>query len=208
MCRAIVVMGGSFNPPTIAHYKLMKAAMEQLGADKGIYVPTSGKALRRKMRKVGFPEEAFCEESRITMLKAMCETDSRLEIEDVEMRHPKGWYTLETLRYIKQKYPEAEITFLIGSDKLEIFVNAHRMIEFTDSFSYGVVTRSGENPEEILRKNSDAWERRHRFRTIEAPEGVEGISSTVIREWIRTGEGDLSEMLHPKVLELLKDVTR
>ena len=35
-----------------------KAAMEQLGADKGIYVPTPARSLRRKMRKAGFPEEA------------------------------------------------------------------------------------------------------------------------------------------------------
>ena len=56
-------MGGSFNPPTIVHHKLMKAAMEQLGADKGIYVPTSARSLRRKMRKAGFPEEVLSEES-------------------------------------------------------------------------------------------------------------------------------------------------
>lgn len=27
--RPIVVMGGSFNPPTIAHYRLMKGSVEQ-----------------------------------------------------------------------------------------------------------------------------------------------------------------------------------
>ena len=64
MIKSIVVMGGSFNPPTIAHHKLMKAAMDQLGADKGIYVPTPARSLRRKMRKAGFPEEGFSEETR------------------------------------------------------------------------------------------------------------------------------------------------
>ena len=54
MAKSIVVMGGSFNPSTIAHHKLMKAAMEQLGADKGIYVPVSAKYLRRKMRKAEY----------------------------------------------------------------------------------------------------------------------------------------------------------
>lgn len=204
MIKSIVVMGGSFNPPTIAHHKLMKAAMVQLGADKGIYVPVSAKYLRRKMRKAGFPDEVLSEETRITMLRAMCEEDSRLEIEDVEMRHPKGWYTLETLRYVQEKYPEAEIFCLVGSDKLEIFANAHRMIEFTDSFCYGVVTRDGDDPDAILRENPEAWARRDRFRTIKAPDGVDGVSSTAIREWLRTGEGDVSDMLHPKVMELMK----
>ena len=206
MAKSIVVMGGSFNPSTIAHHKLMKAAMEQLGADKGIYVPVSAKYLRRKMRKAGFPDEVLSEATRIAMLKAMCEDDTRLEIEDVEMKHPKGWYTLETMRYVQEKYPGAEVFCLAGSDKLEIFANAHRMIEFTDSFCYGVVTRDGDDPDAILRKNPEAWARRDRFRKIAAPAGVDGISSTAIREWLRTGEGDVSDMLHPKVMELMKEV--
>ena len=177
--------------------------MEQLGADKGIYVPTSTRSLRRKMRKAGFPEEVLSEETRIAMLKAMCEEDPRLDLEDVEMKHPKGWYTLETLRYIQEKYPGANVFCLVGSDKLEIFANAYRMIEFTNSFCYGVVTRSGDDPEEILRKNPEAWARRDRFRPIKAPDGVDGVSSTAIRAWLRTGDGDVSNMLHPKVLALI-----
>ena len=206
MTKSVVVMGGSFNPPTIAHHKLMKAAMDQLGADKGIYVPVSAKYLRRKMRKAGFPDEVLSEEARIAMLRAMCEEDSRLEIEDVEMKHTKGWYTLETLRYVQEKHPGMEVFCLVGSDKLEIFANAHRMIEFTDSFCYGVVTRDEGDPDAILRENPEAWARRDRFRTIKAPDGVDGVSSTAIREWLRTGEGDVSDMLHPKVMELMKGV--
>ena len=206
MVKSVVVMGGSFNPPTLAHHKLMKAAMEQLGAEKGIYVPVSDKYLRRKMRRAGFPDEVLSEAMRIAMLKAMCAGDPRLDIEDVEMKHPKGWYTLETMRFIQDKYPDAEITCLAGSDKLELFANAHRMIEFTDRFCYGVVTRDEDDPEAILRRNPEAWARRERFRTIKAPDGVDGVSSTRIRKWLRTGEGDISGMLHPGVMELVKEV--
>jgi len=31
--KKIVVMGGSFNPPTIAHYRLMKASIDAVDAD-------------------------------------------------------------------------------------------------------------------------------------------------------------------------------
>ena len=31
--KRIVVMGGSFNPPTLVHYKLMKEAIDALDAD-------------------------------------------------------------------------------------------------------------------------------------------------------------------------------
>ena len=37
----IVVMGGSFNPPTIAHQELMKDAMKAVDAELGFFVPVS-----------------------------------------------------------------------------------------------------------------------------------------------------------------------
>lgn len=42
-------MGGSFNPPTLAHYRLMKEAIDALDADIGFFVPVSDAYLRRKM---------------------------------------------------------------------------------------------------------------------------------------------------------------
>ncbi|MDO5346265.1 MAG: hypothetical protein Q4E91_11045 [Lachnospiraceae bacterium] len=36
MANRIVVMGGSFHPPAIAHFKLMKAAIEAVDARLGI----------------------------------------------------------------------------------------------------------------------------------------------------------------------------
>lgn len=41
MTNRIVVIGGSFKPPTIAHIKLMQAAVDVMDARLGIFVPTS-----------------------------------------------------------------------------------------------------------------------------------------------------------------------
>ena len=49
--KKIVVMGGSFNPPTLAHEKLMEAAVNAIGADLGIFVPSSDKYVTRKMNR-------------------------------------------------------------------------------------------------------------------------------------------------------------
>lgn len=37
----IIVMSGSFNPPTIAHLRLLVGAVNALNANKGIFVPSS-----------------------------------------------------------------------------------------------------------------------------------------------------------------------
>ena len=49
--QKIVVMGGSFNPPTIAHQRLLLGAVKELGADKGIFVPSSHTYVSIKMRR-------------------------------------------------------------------------------------------------------------------------------------------------------------
>ena len=46
--RKIIILGGSFNPPTIAHYKLLKNAIDALNADLGLFVPVSDAYLKRR----------------------------------------------------------------------------------------------------------------------------------------------------------------
>ena len=71
----IVVMGGSFNPPTIAHQRLLLGAVKELGADKGIFVPSPHIYVSIKMRRAKLPKEVLREDVRLRMLKAMCEDD-------------------------------------------------------------------------------------------------------------------------------------
>ena len=80
MCKKIVVMGGSFNPPTIAHKKLMVVAVDSLQADMGIYVPSSHEYVKRKMDRVKFPLEVLDEELRLQMLWKMTEDNSRFVV--------------------------------------------------------------------------------------------------------------------------------
>ena len=47
----IVVMGGSFNPPTRAHLQLMTAAMDAVCADRGIFVLTAHEYVEKKMKR-------------------------------------------------------------------------------------------------------------------------------------------------------------
>lgn len=68
--KRIVVMGGSFNPPTVAHYRLMKNAIDAIDADIGFFVPVSDAYLRRKMRN-SHPPVVLSPELRIEMLRAM-----------------------------------------------------------------------------------------------------------------------------------------
>ena len=66
--KRIVVVGGSFNPPTKAHQAIMKAAMQCISADTGIFVPSSDAYVRRKMSKSNHDNQVYSENERVQML--------------------------------------------------------------------------------------------------------------------------------------------
>ena len=68
----IIVMGGSFHPPTIAHFKLLQAAADAVGADKAIFAPVSGKYIERKLKRSEPSCKLMTDELRIQMLEAVC----------------------------------------------------------------------------------------------------------------------------------------
>ena len=51
----IALLFGSFNPLTNAHVTALKTAVEKLRADKGLFVATNGKHLRKKTVKTADP---------------------------------------------------------------------------------------------------------------------------------------------------------
>ena len=80
--KNIVVMGGSFNPPTIAHLKLIQAAMDGMKAERGYLVPVSFAYLKRKMVRAGCGNLCIPTENRLQMLRAMAAEDMRIQIDD------------------------------------------------------------------------------------------------------------------------------
>lgn len=76
MMNKIVVYGGSFNPPTVAHLRLLLAAVEAVDACCGIFVPVSHEYVQKKMKKQRCPQDTLGEELRLAMLESLCEEDT------------------------------------------------------------------------------------------------------------------------------------
>lgn len=118
--KRIVVLGGSFNPPTIAHRILLESAMGNLHAEKGIYVPSSDAYVRRKMEKhPDIPAKRLFKETRLRMLEAMC-TDHTY-VDYCEYGDESKGRTLKMLEHIQEKWPGYEVWFILGADKMSVF---------------------------------------------------------------------------------------
>ena len=201
----IVVMGGSFNPPTLAHLRLMLAAVEAVGAEKGLFVPSNHEYVRKKMLRQRLEGEVLSEDLRAEMLTGMCAEDSRLGVDTCEFGREPGWRTFETMEAIQTKYPEAELYFVAGSDKLRIIPRWHRSKEFLQSFKLLVARRDGTDPEEMIRSNPFLNKHADAFVFFTELEGLEDISSTHVRKLLSAGDASAEEQVHPAVWELLKE---
>ena len=200
----IVVMGGSFNPPTSAHCKLMLAAVDALGADKGFFVPVSDAYLKRKM-KHDHPPVVLTEEMRVKMLQAMCRDDRRLSVCAKELGTIKA-RTTDTMLALQEDFPEADIYFVMGDDKLSLLTLLAQRRAFLDRFRVVLYARNEGNVDDALRSKAILSKHRDRIVVLPQPEGTDGISSSKVRERMLAGESS-RELLCPGVWELFKGFT-
>ena len=201
--KRIVVMGGSFNPPTLAHYRLMKEAIAVLDADIGFFVPVSDAYLKRKMRHT-HPPVVLLPELRVKMLKTMC-TDTRMAVceKEIGFIEPR---TMPTLMALHEEYPDAELYFLMGADKFDLLAHLTDKREFLDAFKVILYSREDDTLKQSLQNHEVLSNYLERIVILPQPDGTEGVSSSLVRERMLNGE-NCQDLLCPGVWELFKDFT-
>ena len=202
--QKIVVLGGSFSPPTIAHLEVLQAAMDAIQADNGIFVPAPYRYVKRNLKKTGYTQEALPDDLRLEMLEAMCRKDGRLSIDDCEMYRTERGFTYETLITIQEKHRQSQIYFVAGSDKLHMIPRWHRIGEFVERFRFLVTKRDGETPEQLLEEHPFLSKHRDAFLIFTAPKELGSISSSAVRENLRCGGTQAEGMVTKEVWEIMK----
>ena len=186
----IVVLGGSFNPPTIGHYLLMKSAVKSVGADKGVFLPASQQYVRQKMLSKSAENEVMPDELRVKMLEVMCHKTPRFEIEKFELDSTGFVSTFESLTYIQSKNPESTIYFIAGSDKLKIIPKWRNVDDFLSRFRILVAERNSDDIEHLISKFDFLGKYKDSFCFFETQPAISEISSSKIREMYGKGMGE------------------
>ena len=110
----IAVFGGSFDPVHTEHVKLVEFALAELQLDKLFVVPAF--APPHKKGKNLSPDK-----DRLEMCRLAFAHLERVEVSDYEIAKGGVSYTYLTCQYFKEKYPNAEIFWLVGTDMLRNF---------------------------------------------------------------------------------------
>ena len=197
MCT-IVIFIGSFNPPTLAHERLLGAAMNAISADQGLFVPLNNSLVTKKMNKTDWPDEVLSEETRVQMLAAICAADDRFAV------GKPAW--TNNPRDVVDRIQEMTNPSTNPSDFYFIFTgDTVKEVTIWEGFNEGynliVFRREGFDPTQ----NSALSEVSEKITILPSPEGIEDISSTAVRDDIRSGNDRKAlSMLRQEVYDLLQ----
>lgn len=181
----IGIYGGTFNPPHLGHMAAAKAAVAALGLDKLLLIPAAippHKAL---------PSDTPAPEYRLAMVEKWADgMGAGAEVSALELEREGKSYTSDTLRAIRQTYPDAELWLLMGTDMfltLHLWHEPEVILSLAGICAFGRTEQDGEAlfapQREHLQKNFDA-----KITTITLP-GLVDISSTRLREQLENGGG-------------------
>jgi nicotinate-nucleotide adenylyltransferase len=135
------VLGGSFDPPHVAHLAIASEACHALQLERVLFVPAAAPP-----HKGG--EERTAAEVRLELTSLAIDDDLRFTVSGVEIEHGLV-YTVDTLRALDERYVQHDLVFIMGSDSLLQLETWHAPEELLSLCSLAVAPRPGDAPEAI-----------------------------------------------------------
>ena len=138
----IGILGGSFNPPHLAHLVCASEAAAQLSLDRVLLTP------------VATPPHKEAEQDpgplvRLELCRLAIAGDERLDVCDLEVQRGGPSYTVDTLRELHARTPEDDLTFIVGGDIALGLPSWHEPEAVLGLARLAVAERSGSGREEI-----------------------------------------------------------
>lgn len=161
----IGVFGGTFDPVHNGHINAFAETYIGLELDQVIIVPTFISPLKK--------QAGSSESHRLNMLKLAVENYDFAEIDTFEIDQQEVTYTFDTLKYLREKYPDDDLYFIIGTDHFISFDKwkntdkLHELAKFT-----------------VLDRNDELYNIKPPF--IKLNTNIVEVSSTLIRERLKT----------------------
>lgn len=110
--KRIGLLGGSFNPAHAGHLHISREAIKRLSLSEVWWLVSPKNPLKAA-------DELAPYATRLTSAQAVA-TDPRIHVTDIEAVHHLH-YTVDTLRFLKRRYPRHTFVWLMGADNLPHF---------------------------------------------------------------------------------------
>lgn len=116
------ILGGTFDPVHRGHVSLALEICRARNLVGVLFVPARRHPFKGNQGHVAYHH-------RVAMLRLALQGYDHLHIEEIEEEQMLSGYSIDTIRALKQKYPSAVFSFIIGADLLDQVESWHRYEE-------------------------------------------------------------------------------
>jgi nicotinate-nucleotide adenylyltransferase len=185
------ILGGTFDPPHMAHLVMAEQAREQLKLECILFVPAGQQPLKRHRTTTSV-------ELRVAMTQLAIAGNPAFELSRVDVDRPGPHYTADTLVLLRKAYPGSDLYWLIGSDSLRDLLRWRDPARIVALARLAVMRRPGFAPD-MQALETALPGIAERVEWLDAPRL--DISSSDIQQRVR--EGRSIRYLVPKAVESL-----
>lgn len=161
---------GSFNPVHTGHLIIAQHILNESDLSQVWFIVSPQNPFKQQ-------KQLLNEYDRLHLVNLAIQKSPLLKAVDIEFRLPKPSYTITTLTYLKEKYPQHSFSIIMGSDSLQNLEKWKNAEHIMQNFPIYVYTRPG-----FTVANHQVKE----LHTLNAP--LLEISATHIRELIVGGK--------------------
>jgi len=199
---------GSFNPVHNGHLMIANWMAEYSGVDQVWFVVSPLNPFKQR-------QNLLADYHRIELVNRAINDYPRFKASAIETKLPKPSYTIDTLTYLAEQYPDFQFTLIMGSDQLRDFHRWKNYEELLANYKILVYPR----PEDIQAGKTRTTENQNvhdvsrityhdllnnpSFTMVHAPQME--ISSSFIRQSIKEGK-DVRFFVPPQVWEYMREM--
>ncbi len=178
---------GSFNPIHIGHLIIANTMLENTDLHEVWFVVSPHNPLKKK-------STLLHEFDRMYMVERAISDNYRMRGIDIEFHMPRPSYTIDTLMYMVERWPDKHFVLIIGEDNLPHFHKWKNYEQILANFELYVYPRPGITDDAQIKNHPS-------IRMVDAP--LLDISATFIRNLIRN-EKSAKYLLPPEVEDYIR----
>jgi nicotinate-nucleotide adenylyltransferase len=164
------LFGGTFDPVHCGHLLVAQAAVEELSLDRLFFIPAAQSPFKPERVAAPAPE-------RLRLLRLALTGQTRCTIDPQEIDRGGVSFSIETLRDYRQRFPQAQLFYLIGADHVGTLPLWREADALADLAEFVVIPRPGQTPAQFPAP----------FRGRELVGFPLGVSSSQIRARVQAG---------------------
>lgn len=136
MKKRIGILGGTFDPPHLGHLLIASEVLHELQLSEIWFIPNQIPPHKQS--------EHFSDSNhRLNMLRLAVKNHKQFSVNTIELEREGPSYTYDTIRLLREQFPEVTFYFIIGADMIEYLPKWHRIDEIVQLIHFVGVKRAG-----------------------------------------------------------------